>query len=54
MVLRSSRQLVPDLLVAEIKTTPRTRRRGWDASRNNAVMDEYVRLVTRAHTTPEE
>ena len=54
VVLRSSRQLVPDLLVAEIKTTPPTRRRGWDASRNNAVMDEYVRLVTRAHTTAEE
>ncbi len=43
MVLRSAQPLVPDLLVAEIKTAPRTRRRRWDASRNGAVMDEYVR-----------
>ena len=53
MVLRSAQHLVPDLLVAEIKTAPRTRRRGWDASRNSAVMDEYVRLIARAHTTAE-
>jgi 5-aminopentanamidase len=49
VVLRSSRRLVPDLIVADIKTTPRVERRGWDASRNGAVMDEYVRLVTRRH-----
>ena len=46
VVLQSARQLVPDLVVAEIKTAPREHRRGWDAARNRAVMDEYVRLVT--------
>ncbi len=46
MVLQSARQLSPDLIVAEIKPAPRERRRGWDASRNRAVMDEYARLVT--------
>ncbi|MBD0372905.1 MAG: carbon-nitrogen hydrolase family protein [Pyrinomonadaceae bacterium] len=45
-VLQSARQLGQDLIVADIKTTRRKRRRGWDASRNSAVMDEYVRLVT--------
>lgn len=50
MVLRSARQLGPDLVVADIKTEPRKRRRGWDASRNSAVMDEYVRLVTGTPT----
>jgi predicted amidohydrolase len=49
MVLRSARRLGPDLVVADIKTTPRERRREWDASRNGAVMDEYVRLVTKRH-----
>lgn len=47
-VLQSARQLGPDLIVADIKTAPRKHRRGWDASRNSAVMDEYVRLVTGA------
>lgn len=46
MVLRSARQSEADLIVADIKTAPRKHRRGWDASRNSAVMDEYVRLVT--------
>jgi predicted amidohydrolase len=50
MVLESARQPGPDLIVAEIKTTPRKHRRGWDASRNSAVMDEYVRLITGTHT----
>ncbi len=45
-VLRSARRLGPDLLLAEIETAPREHRRGWDASRNSAVMDEYVRLVS--------
>jgi 5-aminopentanamidase len=53
MVLQSARQLGPDLVVADIKTAPRKRRRGWDASRNSAVMDEYVRLVTGTHTGAE-
>ena len=48
VVLRSARQLAPDLVVADFKTEPRERRRGWDASRNSAVMEEYVRLVTGA------
>lgn len=46
MVLQSARQLAPDLLIADVKTAPRKHRRGWDASRNSAVTDEYVRLVT--------
>ena len=46
MVLQSARRLGPDLIVADIKTAPRKHRRGWDASRNSAVMDEYVRLIT--------
>lgn len=50
MVLRSARRLGPDLIVADIKTAPRERRRGWDAARNGAVMDEYVRLVTGTRT----
>ena len=53
MVLQSARQLGPDLIVAEIKTAPRKHRRGWDASRNSAVMDEYVHLVTGTHTGAE-
>lgn len=44
--LCSARQLVPELIVADIKTVPRRRRRGWDASGNGAVMDEYLRLLT--------
>lgn len=54
MVLQSARQLDADLLVAEIKTTPRKHRRGWDAAKNHAVMDEYVRLVARTQTAEEK
>jgi 5-aminopentanamidase len=50
MLLQSARQLGPDLIAADIETEPRERRRGWDASRNSSVMDEYVRLVTGTHT----
>jgi predicted amidohydrolase len=53
MLLQSARQLGPDLIAADIETAPRERRRGWDASRNSAVMDEYVRLVTGTHTGTE-
>jgi predicted amidohydrolase len=53
MVLRSARQLGPDLIVADIETAPREHRRGWNASRNRAVMDEYVRLVTGTHAGTE-
>ena len=49
MVLRSARQLAPDLVVADIKTSPCQPRRGWDASRNRAVAEEYARLVTGTH-----
>jgi predicted amidohydrolase len=52
-VLESAQQLGPDLIMADIKTAPREHRRGWDASRNSAVMDEYVRLVTRTRTGTE-
>lgn len=45
VVLQTARQDGPDLIMADIKIKPRTHRRGWDASRNKAVMDEYVRLV---------
>lgn len=47
MVLQSARRLTEDLLVADLDPAPRERRRGWDASRNSAVMDEYARLVAR-------
>lgn len=33
MVLQSAPQLAPALLMAEIKTAPRAKRRGWDAPR---------------------
>jgi predicted amidohydrolase len=53
MVIESARRLAPDLIVADIKTAPREHRRGWNASRNRAVMDEYVHLVTGMHTEAE-
>jgi predicted amidohydrolase len=53
MVLQSGRRLRAGLVVADIKTAPRERRRGWDAARNGAVMDEYVRLVTRSRAGTE-
>jgi predicted amidohydrolase len=36
MVVQWARPLSDDLIVAEIDTAPRLRRRGWDASRNGA------------------
>lgn len=48
MVLGSALQLRADLVVADIESAPRERRNGWDASKNRAVMDEYVRLVTKS------
>ena len=53
IVLQSSRQLYPDLIVAEINPAPPRVRRGWDVARNSAVTDEYVRLVTETHTGTE-
>jgi predicted amidohydrolase len=53
MVLQSARRLGPDMIVADIKTSPRKQRRGWDTARNRAVVDEYVRLVTGTHTKAE-
>jgi predicted amidohydrolase len=50
MVVQSARQLSDDLLVAEIDTVPRVQRRGWDASRNRAVMDEYATHVAASVT----
>lgn len=50
MALQSAQQLDADLIVAELKTSPRKQRRGWDAARNSAVMDEYARPVTGTHT----
>jgi predicted amidohydrolase len=34
-----------DLIVAEIPVTPRSRRRGWDASRNPTVLEEFIRVI---------
>ncbi|HZS05552.1 MAG TPA: carbon-nitrogen hydrolase family protein [Blastocatellia bacterium] len=51
MVLGSAQQFRADLVVADIETAPRERRHGWDASKNPAVMDEYVRLVTKARAS---
>jgi predicted amidohydrolase len=51
MIVQSARQLNEDLIVAEIDTVPRERRRGWDASRNRAVMDEYARHVAASGAT---
>ncbi len=53
MVLQAARQLDADLIVAEIKTAPRKLRRGWDAAKNRAVMEAYVRLVTDMATQEE-
>ena len=50
MVIESARQLAPDLIVANIKTAPHGHRLECNASRNRAVMDEYVGLVTGMHT----
>lgn len=48
LVLASARQLGEDLLVADIETTPREPRRGWNASTNSSVAQEYARLVQHA------
>jgi 5-aminopentanamidase len=53
MVLETARELGPDLIVADIETAPREDRRGWNTSRNRAVMEEYVRLVTGTHAGAE-
>lgn len=53
VALRTARPLGPDLIVADIGAAPRKQRRGWDAPRNGAVMDEYVRLVTGARAGAE-
>ena len=45
-VLQSARQLVSDLVVAEIETAPRERGRGQDVSRNSADTDEEFRLLS--------
>ncbi|MEK6323866.1 MAG: nitrilase-related carbon-nitrogen hydrolase [Acidobacteriota bacterium] len=40
IVLQSAQRLNEDLLVTDLDTAPRKRRRGWDGSRNSTVMDE--------------
>jgi predicted amidohydrolase len=50
LVVQSARQLSDDLIVAEIDTVPRARRRGWDASRNRAVTEEYATYVAASLT----
>jgi predicted amidohydrolase len=49
MVAQSARPLSEDLIVAEIDIVPRARR-GWDASRNRAVMREYAAHVAASVT----
>jgi 5-aminopentanamidase len=48
VVRQSAGRMKEDLLVADIDTAPPKRRRGWDASRNRTVMEEYARLVSLA------
>jgi predicted amidohydrolase len=48
-VLGLARELEADIVVATIKTVAREPRPGWDASRNPAVADQDVQLVTRAY-----
>jgi predicted amidohydrolase len=48
IVLGEAPRLSSGLVIAEIKTRPRQLRRGWDASRNPAVTDEYLRLVSES------
>jgi 5-aminopentanamidase len=45
VLLQSARRLCEDILVTELNTSPPKHRRGWDASRNPAVTDEYARLI---------
>ena len=45
VVLASARELTEELLVADIETSPREPRRGWNASINRSVVQEYARLV---------
>ena len=45
MVMLSARHSPGDVIVAEIETAPRSPRRGWDAPRNPAVMEEYAKHV---------
>lgn len=48
MVVRTARELSEDLVVSEIDPRPRRLRRGWDAARNPAVMEQYVKHVAEA------
>ena len=48
MVIQSAKQFSEDLVIAEIDTAPPPRRRGWDASRNRAVIDEYAAHVAES------
>lgn len=52
-VIQSPRQLEPDLLIADIEINPRKHRREWNAAKNRAVMDEYIRLITGKQTGTE-
>lgn len=54
MVLQVARQNEADLIVAEIKTSRRAHSRGRNASKNNAVMEEYFRLTADTHATNRE
>jgi predicted amidohydrolase len=54
MVVESAKPWGEELVVAEIDTVARTRRWGWDASRNRAAMDEYAAHVAVSATAARE
>lgn len=47
MIMQTARQNCSELLVCDLMTKPRTLRRGWDASKNQAVMTAYAQLVAK-------
>ena len=50
MVVTAAKQLSEDLIVADIATVAPSRRRGWDAWRNRAVMEEYATHISTSMT----
>jgi predicted amidohydrolase len=54
MVIKSAMQLGEDLIVAEIDTKRRRRRRGWDTTRNRAVADQYAAHLVAPGCTEDE
>ena len=46
MVLQEAQELREDLIVADIETVPRAKRRGWDSYRNPTVVHQYIRTIS--------